>query len=385
MTEPENDPLQQRLREAQVAQAEAAARSAAIKADKDATDARTSQITALMPDLSKVKGSTLDVKDGPALFGTRLTYRALAKAAEKVAAKVTEKVSAAVPKDEDRAKLTVLVTTNADLASADANYLDVTTGLEQLNAAAEALLDPGWQVPPLFPDTETVSTRLNRSWMASFAFVAPAAVTAVAKALPSVLSLLSAQRSVITAAADTNDLAAAGVLAGALRTAKLKSTILLDDFRLLPKNSTVYKAAKDVADLREQLVAKKLELTDDAAGSASINTVILSIDQFTTAMRTVLQPGGRSPLAAAALYEQLHQDNGGISYVLLVNSQPGQLQQVTENRPMFLKDRFTTLADVDLLYVLIDTAESNVVAAGTETATAKASGEIGKDFTVTTT
>lgn len=146
----------------------------------------------------------------------------------------------------------------------------------------------------------------------------------------------------------------------------------------------MYQAAKDVADRREQLVAKKLGLKDDAAGSAAIDTVVTAIDQFTTAMRTVLQTGGRSPLAAAALYEQLHQEKNGISYVLLVNSQPGQFQQITENRPLLFKDRYHTLADVDLLYLLIDTTNSHVVAAGTETATAKATGTIGKDFTMST-
>lgn len=207
--------LQQRLAQAQVAQAEAAARSAAIKADKDAADARTAQITALLPDLSKVKGSTLDVKDGPALFGTRLTYQALATAATKVSAKVT----AAIPPDKDTANHTGLVTTNADLASADANHRDVTTGLQQLEAAAAALLDSDLlsTLPDPTFDSEIARTtqRYGSAWFTS---PATALATAVATALLSVLSLLPTQRSVITGATDTNDLAAAAAVAGALRT-----------------------------------------------------------------------------------------------------------------------------------------------------------------------
>ena len=371
--------LQARLDEAQVAQAEAEARGAATKAAKDAADARTAQLTALVPDLSKVKDSTLEVKDGTTLFGRRLTFRALATAAAKVAEEVKEHT----------ADLTVLVTTDPDLASADAGYTDVTTGLEQLQVAALALLVPDWgsrrdEHENLRPFSGIVPNRQAAKLIEGLVTgPIPAVATAVATALPSVLSLLSAQRSVTTGTADPSNLAAAAAVAGALLAEKAGPAVLLDDFRLVPKESTVYAAAAEVAQLRQRLVAEKLGLEDDAARSAAIDTVVTAIDQFTTAMRTVPQAGGRSPLAAAALHEEVHPENGGITRVLLVNSQPGQLLQVTENRPLWFKDRFTTLAEVGLLYVLIDTACSNVLAAGTATAVAKAFGSIGKDFTLT--
>ncbi|ADJ48154.1 hypothetical protein AMES_6329 [Amycolatopsis mediterranei S699] len=356
------DDLQQRMDQADVAKAEAEARSAAAKAEQDATDARTSRLAELVPDFGKVKDSVLEVKDGPAILGTSLTYRALAKAAGAVPAKL--------PEDRTGWRR-LLVTSDADLATADAAYAEVRSGLEQLQRAAAALL------PPEEGDE-----------MALAADVA----AVVASALPSALSLLTTQRSVATATVTVNDLAAAAAVVGALLASALQVPVVHDDFRLLPRGE-IYGAVAVVGGMRQQLVERKTDLGNrrPPAGSPEaqelsgrveqIDSVVAAIDTFNAAIRVVPPNAKRSLLSAAALHEDLHTTDG-MSHVLLVKAEPGQAQQVTENRPLWFEDRFSTLVDVNLLYVLIETAGSTVLSAGTITATATAYGKIGADFVV---
>jgi hypothetical protein len=69
-------------------QREAEARSAIAKADKDAAASRLGQVTAMLPDLSKVERGETTVSGDQALFGSALAARALKSAASKVAEKV---------------------------------------------------------------------------------------------------------------------------------------------------------------------------------------------------------------------------------------------------------------------------------------------------------
>lgn len=343
--------LQKLKDKADVDKAIAEARSAQAKADKDAAEARREQLTALVPDLSKVTDSTMTIKDGPALQSAVLTYRALQEAAETVAAAVKS-----TAQNETRR---ILLTSDADLATADAVYHDVTVGIAQLEKAAETLL---------------AST--------DAAFVADTMAT-LAAAVPATLSLLSAHRTVSTAAVTVSDLAAAAAVAGALTTDS--TDVIHDTFRLVPTDS-VFQKFKQLGKMRQLLVERKLKLEgqENAANEkvrlGLIDGVITAIDTFSAAIRTVATNAKRSPLASAALYEQLHCEQNKFSHVLLIKAEGGQAQQTTDNRPFWFKDKFSTFVDVNLLYFLIETPSSKIIKAGTVNATATTRGTIGENF-----
>jgi len=378
-------------------QREAEASKKAAEAAKDAAAARREQLAALIPDLSGVKESTLEVKEGPQMWGTFLLGRALHAAASAVAAKLTPALA-----DGWR----VLVTSEADLASGDAVYQDVKTGLAEIVTAADKLLE----------DTTPES-------VATAAFTPIDAIGALASAVPAVLSLLSARRTVNTSAVTASDLAAAAEVSGVLKAAAAAATVVHDDFRVVPGGG-VYTLAGNVSLKRQQLIGRKIELGDkkirlepdlaeaktdaDSLEKAArpeqarelddalkkvyalerqlaeielraglVDALVTAIDAFTTAIRAVPHGSHRSPLASAALHEELHAGSPHFTHVLLVKTQPGVAQQMLEDRPLWWEDKFSTAVDASITYMLIETSNSGIVAAGTETAIQSAHGKIG--------
>ncbi|HET8651219.1 MAG TPA: hypothetical protein VFM13_01480 [Gaiellaceae bacterium] len=395
------EPLKRRQDEAEVAKAEADARKAEADADKAKVEAEKAaaaadreRLTALVPDLAKVKESTLDVKDTTPMWGTFLTFAAV----RKVGAAVADVVLATRPEAGD---WRVLITDEAELATSDAVHQEVTTGLEQLKTAAEGILE---QLKTAADEKE--ATKL----------VGPV-VASLASALPGVLSLFSSRRTVSTAATAASDLAAAAAVADALRRPP-EVVVVHDDFRLFPENGEkgVYAILAEVADLHQKLVAKKLEfsdakstaevelakakaaehpdeaaiakLTKDVRDAATrlglVDSVITAIDTFAAAIRVVPAGATRSSLTTAALRDALHDQKSRFhfTHVLLLKAQAGQAQQQLDNRPFFFKDRFSTVADTSMTYALIETAQSTIVASGTVTGTASARGNIGEPPTV---
>jgi hypothetical protein len=392
------------------AQREAASAEAVAKAEKEAAEARRAVLSALIPDFGSVDKSTIEVKDGPALKASALMYQALQPAAATVADQLI--------KVQGIGSAKVLVTSDADLASADAVYRDVSTGIDQLIAAATKLIaDTAPDQRDLVPVTDFVA--------------------AIASAVPGVLSLLTAHRTLTTASVAVSDLAASAAVAGALkaRDEAKDMTVVHDDFRLVP-GAGVYTSNTTLSDRRQTLNGRKIELTTDksvedanlAAANAAkaavqklikavkgtvppdleqrlhdaerdvaeatnalarlslllglIDGLMSSIDQYVVALRTVPASGGRSPLATAALHEQLHAE-GGYNHVLLVKAQPGQAEQLIDNRPLWFADRFSTVVDVTLTYMLIRATDSAVETAGSATKTATARGRIGDKPTIT--
>lgn len=382
--------------EAEAAQARAAARKETAEADEAAAAARRAQLTALVPDFSKVETGALDVKeDDSPLWSTYLLAYTLGIAARDVAG--------ALPTTD--APRRILVTSNPDLASGDAVYLDVRTGLNELDDAAEKLItavDAG--------DARTLGLALD-------------AAGAVAAAVPAVLSLFAAKRTLSTAALTPTDVAACAAVAGALKVARTTDTIFHDDFRLVAGDTTISVLLESVADRQQQLVGRKITLgkekgtleeqrvnaqaeldvlrkaaTPDQAQidakskeiaelqrklsgvDGRLGMVASLLDAIAAYLTTIRTPAGgqRSPLATAALHAQLHvADTSGFTHVLLVKAQAGQAQQELDDRPLWLRDKFSVTADVSLTYILIETKTSSIVAAGAKTASRTAHGSIG--------
>jgi hypothetical protein len=354
--------LQARNDEATVVKAEAEAAKAKADAEKAAADAdaaRRAGLLALVPDLSKVKDSTLDVKDGPAIRASSLTFGALHQVTEQVATRV-----AAVVTRPAR----ILVTSQVDLSSVDAIYFDVVKGLEELRDAAHRLIEPEPRHTELEPFGVTAALDL---------------AGAVATAVPQVLSLFSAQRTLSTAAVSASDLAAAAEVAGALRAQDGIPVVLHDDFRLV-NDGPVYALAAEVSARRQQLIERRLTLdAGEAANIAVIEKLVDAIDAFLAGVHAVPAGATKSPIAFATLHELLH-DSGSsrLTHVLLVKMEAGQSQQVLEDRPLWFQDKYSTIVDLSITYILIATDDSQIVTAGSATGTASAYGKIGEPPTL---
>lgn len=74
----------------------------------------------------------------------------------------------------------------------------------------------------------------------------------------------------------------------------------------------------------------------------------------------------------------------GFTHVLLVKTQAGQAQQMLDNQPLWWRDKFSTVVEVSITYMLIDTCTSEIVASGTESAVESAHGKIGDPPTLGT-
>ncbi len=67
--------------------------------------------------------------------------------------------------------------------------------------------------------------------------------------------------------------------------------------------------------------------------------------------------------------------------MLLVKSEAGTATQFTDNRPLILADKYLSMVDSSITYMLLSTEDSTLVDADTVTAVAVAAGEIGKEPT----
>ena len=306
----------------------------------------------------------------------------------------------------------VLVTTSEDLAASDAMYWRVKTGLDQLSTAAEKAAE------------ERKEGGREVAWV-------PIA-GAVASALPSVLSLFAARRTVTSSSFTVTDIAATAAVAGELLS---RGSIepLHDDFRLLEPGPLEEEFAR-LSTARQKLISKKLELerarsqldaeltslrerieqftkaladaTDAnetarldklieearaerktvtqsadvvAARMGLIDSVISAIDSFTTAVNATPEGAQWSPLEAASRREQLHEPNG-VSHVLLIKAASGSTLEAMSDKT-FGKDKFSALATLSLTYMLLD-VNSGLVAAGNASGEVDVTGSIGNKLKI---
>jgi chromosome segregation ATPase len=326
--------------------------SATAKAELETAEARQKQLTSLLPNLSGVRGETKVSGDQP-IYGQALARRALERAAVQVAAAVKAALGDGV---------SILVTCDPDLADSDSAYLDVTTGLEELTAAADRVLAP--------PALE---------------MVAPAAIGAVAAAIPSVLSLLSAHRSITTTSGPADDMSAAASVAGALVKADPGALVRHDGFRTLSGGSRIYQALGSLRQKRRALAARvQLAAADEGTAkdeaAEQAGPVIAAIDQFVASVTAVAPEGRRSALTSAALREGLH--DGTVRHVLLVTASSSSSSQLVNDRPLMWKDAFCVVAAASVTYLLVQTSDGRVVAGGTGSGTATLRGKINSQIVV---
>ena len=350
-----------RKQRAEIRKLEADADKAEADARKAAGDAAQAELTRLTPDLSKLVVPELASHEGQASAGSRVTFGALEEAADKVAKAV-----------QGHKPTRVLVTNDVDLVSGDATYQTVSTTMATLIDAAKSLLRK--------PDpAKRALIGLGLVEIASIA----------ASVVPQAISLLLPKRSLAVSAITVDDLAASAEVLGALLTLKIGA--VHDDFQMVGSGE-VYSTFQTLQGLRRDLAKEKLLLPVASADVpldeetkrkvAAIDSLVAAIDTFASAATSAGASAGRPALATAAIYGLLRTGEKRISHVLLVKSQSGSMSEHREDRPLIMADTFTTIADVHLTFMVLDTKTGELVDAGTSTATAVASGKIGEVPTV---
>jgi hypothetical protein len=351
---------------AAVANRAAQQRADTAKAEKSALDTRFSEYAGAVPDLSKISPGSTTVDTGTQLFGSALVLLALTHASGGAA----EDIASAVP---DKSKY-VLVTTAIDLASTDAVYAQVADGLTQLVAAAKALAAPPLPARPAAagPDETFIPESL----------VAAGVVGAAAAVLPAVVSLFSANRKISGASVNADDTQAVMSVATAMIKHNPPIKVLMDDFRTAGAAGTghISRLLSDLSTQRIALEKRKAALgAEDTATAASIGQLTAAIDAFLSSVMAVPSGATRSACTTAILREQLH--DGTIDRVVLVKGVGGATAQVVTDRPLWFKDKFTSIASAGLSWLMLTTVDGAVVAGGSKVSTLEMKGTIGADIT----
>jgi hypothetical protein len=351
--------------EAEASSPAAAARREAI-AEKNAAAARREQVASLIPAFSKVERGELKVGGDQPTAGTTVAGRALQNAAKLVKAEVIDQIGA----DE----WTLLITSDGDIAGSDAAYHSTLAALKRLETWAQAVLD----LPE--PSVAPVEAILPMVAVAS----------AVAAAVPGILSLLSAHRTVTTGKVTIDDVTAAAAVAGVLKSGNSNGTVFHDAIRPLPSGGEISSEVDSLYALRQQLIERKVKLESrkPTAGTepseeliaaiALVGKVSDSIEELLEKLVTVPEEATRSPLAAAILREGLH--NGAFQYVLFVKAQSASGMQLVNDKPLWWKDTFAVLAAASISWMLVDATGGDILRANVVTGTAQAKGKIGDSF-----
>ncbi len=336
--------VQTRLKAAAVAKAEAEARQAGANADQAETAAAGSPYSALVPDLSKVQASTFDLKGNDATVANGLAFAAVTAAGRLVADKIRNHLGENVK---------VVVTSDADFVKATATYANLKLDLEQLALQAEALLE---RPKPYELEIEIVP--------------ALALGSAVASALPGILSLFAHHETLTSTAVKPDDLASASAVIGALlESAGADAVVMHDTFR---------RALPGVIDnLAKELLAdlSQLQQVTDPDKKPRATALIKSISAALGELTAVPKGGTRSPLVMASVAELMDGDPPKISHALLLKGQPGSASELTDTRA-FGKEHVLIATTMSITYILVDASSSHILVAGTESATIQAHGKI---------
>ena len=384
-------------------------RKAVAEANQAVVKSKLSPVTALTEELSKIEGGKLTTEGDVPIYSNLLAQRAL-KAAAKQATGI-------LPFGADSR---VLVTTDIDLVSSDASYLQVMSQMDALNSACGVYID----------DIEAGAEELTVDSLT--------AGTAAAAILPAIVSLLTSNRSLRTfeGAIDDHN-AAVAVMENLLVEPPDKNAVyVLDEFRPVPDTevNTAFNELKSnrarLAELRVTKLAERVnaeqarlaaeeevkatneairkaiaaeqptdrleetlrEHKDNHAGAVTaerslvvlighLDTLISSIDEYLTFVVSAPEGRKRSPLAEASIRAQLHDDGeNAFSHVLLVRGAGGSSSMLVDDKPLLFRDRYSVVASASVSIVAIESATGHGVRSWLGTGSAHVRGKIGSSL-----
>lgn len=309
--------------------------------------------------LKDANTSTPDLP-GDKLVAAPLTYEAI----EDAAAELAQAFGTLILDGTRR----ILVTSNPDLVSACATYVEVDAAVSSLDTAADAVLK-----------AEASKSQAQELVEAT---AVGAGLAAIAGLVPPLLSLLSPKLTVRMSKVEANDLAAAAAVVAAL--SKGTATAFIHDtFRSMRKESGLLSRVNELNLKRARLVAKKLRAPDGTDTSA-IDALLTTIDEFTAALRTVPSGGNRSLLSTALLAAPLYADGKEkITHALYVKSEGGHSLQTIDDRPFIFNDKVSVFTEVAISFLFIDVESDEIKAAATVSGKAHGFGTIGAELTIT--
>lgn len=313
--------------------------------EKTKFDNEVAKAKGLIPDFTTVTGDTLSVPTDNTLFAITGAYTALNKAA----ATIGDGLGSVF---DGRSR--ILVTSNEDLPTNCAAYLDVDSGIRSLAGSADVALRAVSPIPEDDQGLRLIAESLPL-------------LTAAASAIPGVLNLLSVRRSITIRPIEQDDLAAlASTIAALQATSDKGAQFVADNFRPIPRGN-IYVRAHDLSNKRDRLIAhqnlvairlagnkaaavekeetlkalekelkgleendpKRQEIEDKSESYAAqlrrlkvheaaltaqntlIDAVAPAIATYLSALRAVASGAARSLLATAAMYEELYPPAAG--------------------------------------------------------------------------
>lgn len=309
-----------------------------------------------VPDLGAFSRGQTTVKDDTVMSSALLSTRALEDAASDLALIITQKVTGT---------MSVVVTTDPDLISRVARYRQTVDHIETLKRLVDSVDGPVRQLGP-----------------AAVAGIAAAA----AKLLPGLLSLISANRSVVSKDLTQDETTVAMAVAGALLAKERDLHVRLDKTRLLPTESPLMTAWNGFRTATFELIAKlalersKADDQKDVDWIAQAQSVVAIAQEALTGMTSVPQGATASPLVGATVEEFLVDSTS--KYVLVVRPAGSSATQLVSDRPLAMKDPIHVTATAAISFTLIDLGSSRVVFAGVKTGKSELVGSIGSKLRV---
>lgn len=316
----------------------------------------------LVPDLSKVDRGSTTVPESSTMFEALLAGRALQDAASKLIC--------AVKGDKGLgADYQVLVTTELDLTSRDADYVTMLEQLKLLRGLVDRFMKP---------DAEGAEAAFGPGAAMSVA-------AAAAQVVPGLLSLLSAKRSVTSSSSSLDDHLVLMAVAGALAGADAKGLVVVEKAHLVDSEGEPHTswAALRVAlgELEDFIGQLEGEEKPDAERIANGKALLKSCQAASTAMVIVPEGANASPLAIASIQDAIHSDRFG--GVLVVKGGAASATQLVNDRPLLLKDTVSIVSTATIAFLLINHRDGGrVLNGGLVHGMAQLRGKVGENLSV---
>ena len=337
---------------------------------------RRAWIADMAPDFTKVDSGSIHGADEP-VFSAILASRALSDAAAKVAEQLfpDEPVDGHVFLTTDRSLVDRLATYNGVR-----NQIDVATGLIESTLASVPVSKGGKGAPGGKEDLRDIQMKALGPLP-----IATAAVGAVAAALPGVLSLFSAKRTLATAEVSPDAYIAMVAVAGALLSRKNPPVVIMDETRVLPAETKIGNAFAKLHKQSLQLTAAIGHSAADGGldvkewreeASATLKVVQAVIEALTTADEKT----GTNVLTRVASQEVL--TDPGLKHIVVITPAASGTTQLINDRPLWLRDTVSIITTAAISFVCVDAQTGYVKNAGVSTGSRQLSGKIGKNIDV---
>jgi hypothetical protein len=359
--------------DAEAAKLNAEAAKIAAEARKIELETDVARWRGLVPDFGAVKAGKTDLPAEKVGRSALLGWMALESAAEKLVAEAIFDQTL-VAKGSG---VVVLVTSDPDLTSLGAAYLEVKTSTDAVLARA----------------TEVLKKYRVVSKTMAFAPTLIGAATAVAGALPGLISLFGTDRSETVIDLARDDEAVIAMVCGKLlKHGALSGITIVDDRFRLVERTGIWSVLRDLNDARTELAGVRAEQappgteppkpgTAKAKALAEIESAIAAIVGMEVSLRSVPAGRVRSPIVEAALYERLFEAQGtadGFTHVLHLRALGGQVSRDVVDRPaVFGSDTLNILAEAAISYRLLKIESNALVASGLVSGSAQAFGKPG--------